>query len=351
MQAAVYERFGGPIEIRKIADPVPPPSGVVVQVRATGVCRSDWHGWQGHDPEITLPHVPGHELSGVVVAVGREVRLWQTGDRVTVPFVCACGQCPECQRGNHQVCDNQSQPGFTHFGSFAEYVALDRADVNLVRLPEEMDFVTAASLGCRFSTAYRGVISQGRVQSGETVAVFGCGGVGLSAIMIAQAQGARIIAVDIDDRKLTLAKSLGAEITLKAGGSEDLPDRLRDATHGGADVSIDALGSPETCRDSILSLRKRGRHVQIGLLLADESRPSLPMDRVIAWELEILGSHGMSAQSYPEMLQRIISGRLAPEKLIGDRVPLAEGVRFLTQMDRFPGIGVTVIDQMPSPES
>ena len=128
MRALVFDEYGGPLTVREVPDPVPPDGGVVVQVRATGICRSDWHGWQGHDPDIALPHVPGHELAGTVAAIGTGVTRWQVGDRVTVPFVNACGSCPRCLQGDHQVCDNQRQPGFSHWGSFAEYVALDHAD-------------------------------------------------------------------------------------------------------------------------------------------------------------------------------------------------------------------------------
>ncbi len=163
MKAAIYHAFGESLGIEDLPDPEPSPGGVVISVKATGLCRSDWHGWMGHDPDICLPHVPGHELAGVIEAVGKDVANWNTGDRVTLPFVCGCGACPQCDSGNQQVCDHQFQPGFTHWGSFAEYVAIDYADVNLVRLPEELDFVTAASLGCRFVTSFPAVVDQARV--------------------------------------------------------------------------------------------------------------------------------------------------------------------------------------------
>ena len=167
MRAVLYEAFSSPPRIVEVPDPAPEAHGVVVRVMATGVCRSDWHGWKGHDPDIRLPHVPGHELAGVVEATGKDVRRWKAGDRVTVPFVCGCGECPECRSGNHQVCEAQFQPGFTHWGSFAQYVSIHRADINLVRLPDALDFTTAASLGCRFVTSFRAVVSQGRVSAGE----------------------------------------------------------------------------------------------------------------------------------------------------------------------------------------
>ncbi|NNJ09136.1 zinc-dependent alcohol dehydrogenase family protein [Chloroflexales bacterium ZM16-3] len=344
MRAALYESFGGPISIRTVPDPTPAPGGVVLHVAATGLCRSDWHGWMGHDSDIRLPHVPGHEIAGTVAALGAGVTRWQVGDRVTMPFVCGCGSCPQCASGNQQVCDSQFQPGFTHWGSFAEYVAIQRADTNLVALPDEIDDVTAASLGCRFATSFRAVVDQGRVSAGQWVAVHGCGGVGLSAIMIAAALGARVVAVDIADEKLALARDLGALATVNAGDSSDVAAEVIEITDGGAHISLDALGSPSTCFSSIAGLRKRGRHVQVGLLLAEQSRPAIPMDKVIANELEILGSHGMQAHRYEAMLAMIRAGTLRPQRLVGRTIALDQVPTELPAMGSFPGVGVTVID-------
>jgi len=344
MKAAVFEEFGKALSIQKLPDPSPSEGGLVIKVMATGLCRSDWHGWMGHDSDIKLPHVPGHELAGVVEAAGKGVRLWKPGDRVTLPFVCGCGVCPQCVSGNHQVCDHQFQPGFTHWGSFAEFVAVDYADVNVVRLPEEMDFVTAASLGCRFVTSFRAVLDQGRAAPGEWVAVHGCGGVGLSAIMIANAVGASVVAVDIAEDKLALARSLGATATVNAKTGGEVIESIQEITGGGAHLSIDALGSPATCFNSIASLRKRGRHVQVGLMLGGHNHPPVPMDRVIAWELEILGSHGIQAYQYPRLFEMIRSAKLRPDLLVGRTISLEESLKALTEMDSFKGTGVTVID-------
>ena len=130
----------------------------------------------GHDSDAQLPHIPGHELAGIVVEVGKNIKQWKKGDRVTLPFCCGCGYCGECNSGNQQICDNYFQPGFTGWGSFAEYVHIEFADVNLVQLPENMTFEAAAILGCRFITAYRGIIAQGKLQPGHWIAVHGCGG-------------------------------------------------------------------------------------------------------------------------------------------------------------------------------
>ncbi|MFF5179638.1 zinc-dependent alcohol dehydrogenase family protein [Micromonospora sp. NPDC000316] len=337
MRAVIFDEFGALPEVRDVPDPAPPPGGAVIRVEATGLCRSDWHGWQGHDSDIRPPHVPGHEFAGVVTAVGADVRGWRPGDRVTAPFVCACGRCPACLAGDQQVCERQTQPGFTHWGSFAEYVALHDADVNLVRLPDDLGYPAAAALGCRFATAFRAVVQQGRVAAGEWVAVHGCGGVGLSAVMIAVACGARVVAVDIASGALDLARSLGATVCLDGGaltGPGAVAAAVRDVTGGGAHLSLDALGSHATCAASIESLRRRGRHIQVGLLPAVQGRPALPMDVVIAYELELRGSHGMAAHAYPELLRLVTAGVLRPADLVTRTIGLDDVPDALASMDR-----------------
>lgn len=344
MRAVVYDAFGGPPEVRGVAAPRPSPEGVVVRVEATGLCRSDWHGWRGHDPGITLPHVPGHELAGVVDAVGDRVEGWRGGERVTAPFVCACGRCAQCRSGNQQVCTAQTQPGFTHWGSFAELVAVHHADVNLVAVPDAVDAATAAGLGCRFATAYHAVLAVGGVRPGETVAVHGCGGVGLSAVLVAVAAGADVVAVDVSSEALALARRLGASSTVDALAVGDAAQAVRELTDGGAHVSLDAFGSHETCLASVRSLRPRGRHVQVGLLPAAGGHPRIPMDAVVAGELALLGSHGMAAHEYPQMLRAVASGRLRPDLLVTRRLPLEEAAAALAAMGGVSGPGMTVIE-------
>jgi D-arabinose 1-dehydrogenase-like Zn-dependent alcohol dehydrogenase len=343
MRAVLFEQFGDQPVVARVPDPACPPAGVLIEVRSTGLCRSDWHGWMGHDEGIELPHVPGHELAGVIAEVGPCVAGWQVGDRVTVPFVCACGECATCLRGDAQVCERQSQPGFTHWGSFAELVAIDHAEINLVRLPDEMSFDVAASLGCRFATAYRAVRQLGRPEPSDWVAVHGCGGVGLSAVMIAAAHGAHVVAVDISPDALHLARVAGAAETVLATKDTNVPGEIQDITGGGARVSIDALGSVQTCNNSILSLGTRGRHVQVGLMLGHDQQPRIPMSRVISYELQLFGTHGLAAQSYPELLSEIQAGVLAPQKLIARSIDLAEACEALTRMAQQPGAGITMI--------
>jgi alcohol dehydrogenase len=340
MRALVYHEVAGPPAVRAVPDPSCPADGVIIEVGATGVCRSDWHAWQGHDP-VRLPHVGGHEFAGTVVAVGADVRDWAVGDRVTTPFVNGCGRCEFCRAGEAQVCPDQTQPGFTGWGSFAELVAVGAADLNLVRVPGSLGFAEAAALGCRFATAYRALTAHGRVSAGQLVAVFGCGGAGLSAIMIARALGARVIAVDPAAPARELAYDFGAELIIDPG-SNDPAESIMDL--GGAQVTLDCAGTPETAVTAVRSLRRRGRHVQVGLLLGDQSTPPLPMDRVIAWELSVHGSHGMPAADYPAMLELITSDPVDPGRLIMNRTDLAGAGVALQAMDRPGSHGITVAD-------
>lgn len=320
MYAVLYDTPGAEPRVLDVPAPSCPADGAVVEVAATGVCRSDWHAWRGHDP-VPLPHIPGHEFAGVVAETGPEVRGFAVGDRVTSPFVNGCGRCEWCRGGQAQVCPDQTQSGFTHPGSFASRVVVRVADLNLVRLPDAVGFVSAAALGCRFATAYRAVVAHGRVAAGDRVAVFGCGGVGLSAVMVAAALGAHVVAVDPSPQARAKAADLGAAEVHATGEVS------------GAHLSIDAVGSAETAGASVRSLRRRGRHVQVGLMLGGDARAPLPWDLVVARELEVYGSHGMAAADYPAMLDLIVAGKLDPRLLVGAQIPLGEAGAALAAMD------------------
>jgi alcohol dehydrogenase len=343
MKAVVYEAFNGPLTVQQMPDPQPPADGVVIRVRANGICRSDWHGWKGHIPIVKLPQVPGHEMAGVVEEVGPLVTRWKKGDRVTTPFNVGCGRCPQCQMGNEHLCDNVYMPGFGAAGSFAEFCAVPHADTNLVRLPNDLDFAPAAALGCRFSTAFRAVIHQGRLSPGEWIVVHGCGGVGLSAIMISHAIGAQAIGVDINPEALKAAKSLGAAHVFNSKTDADHIAKIRQVTGGGAHVALDALGIAQTCVNALMSLRKKGRHVQVGI--PSEPTVALPIAYVLFRELEIIGSLGMQAHAYPPMLDLVRSGILPLNELITKRVTLEQSPEALISMDQFAGVGVTVMTQ------
>jgi alcohol dehydrogenase len=340
MRAVVYDAVGAEPRVTQMVVPRCPADGAIITVAVTGVCRSDWHAWRGHEP-VPLPHIPGHEFAGTVAQVGPEVSSVAVGDRVTAPFVNGCGRCEWCRTGQAQVCPKQTQPGFTGPGSYAEQVAVAAADLNLVRLPDEIDFLSAAALGCRFATAFRALTGHGAVAPGAWVAVFGCGGVGLSAVMIAAALGARVVAVDPSPVALTRAAELGAELTV-AGG--DSVAELREATGGGVHLSLDSFGSPATADRSIRSLRRRGRHIQVGLLLGPARRTPIPWDLVVAHELHVVGSHGMAAADYPAMLAMVADGRLQPRRLVGSVITLDDTPHALMAMDEPVAVhaGITV---------
>ncbi len=343
MRAVVVEEFSSPPRLRDIAAPTAPDDGVVIRVEATGVCRSDHHAWLGHDSTITLPHVPGHELVGWIDSVGPEVAKFSVGQRVTVPFVCGCGSCPWCLSGNAQVCPDQTQPGFTHDGSWAERVVIHSADANLVAVPEDLPAAALVGLGCRFATAFHGLRVRAELRAGERVAVFGCGGVGLSTIMIARAIGAQIIAIDVNDTALERAREHGADQVISAAGLDwqDLAAEVVARSAGGVAVTVDALGREDTIRAAIASLAPLGRHVQIGLLAGP---PVFDMPRVIAFELSVLGSHGMAAADYPEMLDLVIQGRLRPQDLVTNVIGLEDAPEALRDLGENRQAGTTIIE-------
>jgi alcohol dehydrogenase len=346
MKAALLEAFETPLVVQDLTEPDVPDDGVVVDVRACGICRSDWHGWKGTDPDIALPHVPGHELAGVVVETGPRCHAFSPGDRVTVPVILGCGHCPTCRTGELTICDRQYVVGFTGWGAFAERVAVPYADVNLVRLPDDMSFEVAAALGCRTTTAFRGVVDRGGLRGGEVLAVHGCGGVGLSAVMIGAAMGATVVAVDIVDEKLELARALGATHTVNAAATDQVGLAIRDLTDGGAHVSIEALGITDTLLNSLRGLRKLGRHVQIGQPLESHATPEVPLlETVYSRQISLMGSRGLPAHRFSALFEMIGAGRLDPARLIRNRIALEQASEVFTLMDDYADVGVTLIDR------
>ena len=344
MKAMVMEAVGAPMEVKEMPKPTLRPDGAIVRVEGSGICRSDWHLWQGDWTWLgfaqRLPMVLGHEFAGVVEEVGPEVKKLKAGDRVVVPLSQACGLCEDCRDGHSNLC-SKSMTG----GGYARYARLNRADINAVPLPESVGFAEAASMGCRYVTAFHGIMDQGQVKADESVVVYGCGGVGLSAIQIASALGARVIAVDLDDRKLELARKVGAAEVVN-GKKTDPVKAVMDLTHGGANVSVDALGIATTCRNAVLSLGKRGRHVQIGLTTQGEKgEVALPVDQIVFKEIRLVGSLAIQSHRYPAMLDMVERGRLAPRNLITETLPLEKAFAVIEKMSKFENVGISVIDQ------
>lgn len=346
MKAALLRAVEAPLSIETVADPVCPPDGALIEVRACGLCRSDHHTWKGAEPDLPLPHVMGHEFAGVVAEVGPDCRSFRPGDRVTAPFILGCGRCEDCAAGRPTICGAQKVVGFTQWGAFAERLAVPTADFNLVRLPEAVGFAEAAGMGCRVTTAWRGLTDRAALRPGEWLAVQGCGGVGLSAILLARILEARVVAVDVSEGALAKAREMGAEHCVNALETPDVGEAVRALTGGGAHVSIDALGATETFLNSLRSLRKLGRHVQIGMPVGRDVSVELPLlDLVYARQLSLHGMRGLGAAGFSALLDLAESGRLDLSALITELLPL-EGLNdALLRMDAGTLVGVAVVDR------
>ncbi|WP_049920463.1 zinc-binding dehydrogenase [Haloferax sulfurifontis] len=351
MRAVTFTTPGEPLEIREVDEPGLDEAGVIVETEACGICRSDWHAWQG-DPlwesrDFDDGHVFGHEPAGVVVEVGDEVEHVREGDRVTVPFNLGDGTCPSCRSGHSNVCDNRVPLGLAPEanGAFAERFHVPWADYNVVRLPDSVSSVEMAGLGCRFMTSFHALVHRADVTAGDWVVVYGCGGVGLSAVHIADALGANVVAVDLFDEKLSFARELGAVETLNANDLADVPSEVRGLTDGGAHVSVDALGIAETCQNAVKSLRKRGQHVQVGLTSNEEGgEVALPTDRMVLDELQFIGAVGMPRPRYDEIFRMMDRGALEPAAVISEMVSLDQTPEILASMTDFDTVGIPVID-------
>jgi alcohol dehydrogenase len=341
MRAARLTGWREPLAITDVPDPSVPADGVVLRVLACGICRSDWHAWTGADP-VPLPFVLGHEFCGEVVAAGREVSRWRPGDRVVAPFILACGRCPECAAGASTACADQKVPGFTIPGAWAELVAVPRADLNLAPLPDGMDPALAAAFGCRVTTAWHALTGRAALAPGEWLAVIGAGGVGLAAVMLGRAMGARVVAVDVVADRLAHAAAHGAEATVDARAG-DAAAAVRELTGGGAHVAIEALGRPETATTALRALRRTGRMVQVGLPAGDHAVQALPWDALYTGQLSVFGTRGMPARRFAALFDFLAATGLDLSPLIARRVRLSETTAELAAFDGPAPPGVAVI--------
>lgn len=352
MRAVVFTDYGEPLEITDVEEPSVDETGVVIETEACGICRSDWHAWMGDwkwsGVELSPGQIIGHEPAGRVREVGEQVDGINEGDHVTVPFNLADGTCPHCRSGYGNICESGMILGFYPQvpGAFAEQFHAPDAEVNVVQLPDGVSSIDMATMGCRFMTAFHGIVHQADVAAGDWVAVHGCGGVGLSAIHIADALGATVVAVDLDDDTLDTATDIGASETVNASDTDDVGEAVQAVTDGGAHVSVDALGIADTCRNSIFSLRRRGTHVQIGLTTEEEQGEiTLPTDLMVQLELEVVGSKGMPATRYDEIFRMVANEQLDPGIVIGEEVGLADTSEKLGAMTDFETSGIPVISE------
>lgn len=345
MIAAQLDAYRAPLRIGAVAEPDCSADGVIVDVLACGICRSDWHVWTGADPDVHLPHIPGHEFCGVIVEIGKDVRDWRVGDRVIAPFILACGACASCQSGAQTICDSKVLPGFTVNGAFAERVAVAHADANLTALPDDMDPSLAAALGCRVTTAWHALTGRAALRPGEWLGIWGGGGVGLAALMLGRAMGARVAVADVVPEKLEQARALGSEAVIDARDAKAAA-AMKEATGGGVHLAIEALGIEATTVNALACLRKLGRMVQVGMPAGAQTRMTLPWDAVYSGQLATYGTRGMPAHRYPSLLSFIRATGLDLSPMIARRVPLSRVSTELALFDHPAPPGVAVITDM-----
>lgn len=343
MKAAVMIQESVPLDVREVADPRPGPGDAVIEVAATGVCGTDAHLWAGHwrasGIEVSTPRILGHEMAGIVREVGRDVRTLVPGDRVTVPFHLSCGTCTACLSGVSNRCPQAEYLGSSVDGGFAELVRVPRAELNCVPLPEGVDFYAGATLGCRYMTAFRGLIDLAHIEAGQNVVIIGsAGGLGAAADQLVRAFGAQSIGVDLGVRLDS------ADPWSFAAERADLVDAIVEATDGGPEVVFNATGAPSSVVDSLRMLRAGGRLVQAGLTSAHEAGV-LPaaVDLLTAKELQILGVSGNPHMRYKPLLSLVERGLCDPAALISHEISLDDVTDSMQALVEHRARGIAVV--------
>ena len=320
MKAAVFYEVHQPLRVEEVPTPEPGPGEVLVKVAACGLCHTDLHYIDHGTPTFKKPPlILGHEISGTIAALGKDVTVWAEADPVLLPAVYGCGNCEMCRIGRENVCERIVMFGNNVDGGYAEYVLAPAKDI--FAMPAEIPLIEGAIIADATTTPFHAVVNRGRVAPGDTVAVFGCGGIGLNVVQIAAAVGAQVIAVDISDEKLEWAKRLGAQHTFNSSTVDRIDKAIRKLTGGGVDVGFEAIGNPAVQVQTFNSLRTGGRFVVVGFA---EKPMTLSTGKVMYREMEIIGSLGCRAVDYPRVLELVRQGKIKVKELVTARFPLAD---------------------------
>ncbi len=318
MRAAVFQGSGRPLLVGEVPRPTPGAGDALVKVAACGFCHTDLHYLDHAVPTAKSPPlILGHEISGIVEELGPGNLVRSVGDRVLVPSVLPCGSCEYCRAGRGNICPQLQMPGNHRDGGFAEYVVIPARD--LVPLPSDLDLAHSAVIADALTTPYHAVVHRARVRSGDWVVVVGCGGVGINAVQFAAAAGANVIAVDLRAEKRETARRLGACDALDPAEHPDLGREVRKRSGGGADVALEVVGKPETVGLALSTLRRGGRLCVVGY---SDSVASIPLNRLMFFEYEIVGSLGCRPVDYPRVIEMVRQGKVNLDAVVTARLPL-----------------------------
>ena len=322
------------LSIEEVPTPSPVPGDALVRVAGCGMCHTDLHYLDHGVPTFKPPPIIlGHEAAGTVAAVGEGVTDWSEGDRVLIPAVLSCGRCRFCRMGRENLCERLEMLGNHIDGAYAEYVAVNASE--LVAVPEEIPLDKASVIADAVSTPYHAVKHRGRVRTGDTVAVVGCGGVGLNIVQCAAAAGGRVIAIDLNEERLEIARTLGAEETINPEGVERLDKHVRKLTGGGVDVAFEAIGQPKTIEMAFSLLRKGARLCVIGF---SHEPATIPVGKLMFFELEMVGSLGCGGGEYPEIVELVRQGKLQLDPVVSGTIPLEEIEEGFDRLRRGEGV-------------
>lgn len=334
MKAAVFHGPERGLSIEEVPTPSPGPGEALVRVAGCGMCHTDLHYLDHGVPTFKPPPIIlGHEAAGTVAAVGEGVADWSEGDRVLIPAVLSCGRCRFCRMGRENLCERLEMLGNHIDGAYAEFVAVNASE--LVAVPEEIPLEKASVIADAVSTPYHAVKHRGRVRTGDTVAVVGCGGVGLNIVQCAAAAGGRVIAIDLNEERLEIARTLGAEEAINPEGVERLDKHVRKLTAGGVDVAFEAIGQPATIEMAFSLLRKGGRLCVIGF---SHEPATIPVGKLMFFELEMVGSLGCGGGDYPEIVELVRQGKLQLDPVVSGTIPLDDIEEGFDRLRRGEGV-------------